>query len=195
MIDSLYKPFQHWSKVGTIWLYSDPHFNEDEDLHIPFPNRPSAEEQIKMINSKVGRKDTLLLLGDVGDIKCAKQLRGYKVLIKGNHDAGLSNYEDVFEEVYGGPLMISEKIILSHEPLDINWAFNIHGHVHLSQFDRSGHMCVCSDVLNYTPVNFNQFIKSGRLKEIVQLHRSTIDSATIRARKRGYTMKEKAAQK
>lgn len=184
MIQGLYKPFQHWSEKGTIWLYSDPHFNADEDLHIPFPDRPSAEEQVKMINSKVGRCDTLLLLGDVGDIEMMKKVRGHKVLIAGNHDAGLSNYEDVFEEVYGGPLMISEKIILSHEPLDIDWAFNIHGHTHCVEFNRPGHMCVCSDFIKYTPVNFNQFVKSGRLKEIETLHRFTIDKATERKVKR-----------
>ena len=185
MIEGLYKCFDHWHKQGTVWLYSDTHFNEDEDLRrVPFPNRPSAEEQIKMINSKVGRKDHLILLGDIGDIECAAKLRGHKILIKGNHDAGLSNYEDVFEEVYGGPLMISEKIILSHEPLDISWAFNIHGHTHLNSFDRPGHLCVCSDVIHYMPVNFNQFVKSGRLKEITPLHRSTIDTATKKKNKR-----------
>ena len=184
MIDSLYIPFRHWSNEGTIWLYSDPHFNEDDDLKVPFPNRPEAQEQIKMINSKVGRKDTLLLLGDIGDIECAKRLRGHKILIKGNHDLGLSNYEDIFEEVYGGPVMISEKIILSHEPLDINWAFNIHGHTHCIEKNRKGHMCVCSDFINYIPVNFNQFIKSGRLREIETIHRTTIDKATIKAHKR-----------
>ena len=185
MIEGLYKIFDHWHSEGTVYLYSDPHFNEDEDLIIPFPNRPTAEEQIKMINAKVGKKDHLILLGDIGDIECAKQLRGHKVLIKGNHDAGLTNYEEVFEEVYGGPLMISEKIILSHEPLDIDWAFNIHGHTHTIKSNRKGHLCVCSDFINYIPVNFNQFVKSGRLKEIETLHRSTIDNATERARKRG----------
>ena len=185
MIEGLYKIFDHWHQEGTVWLYSDPHFNEDEDLIIPFPNRPIAEEQIKMINAKVGKKDHLILLGDIGDIECAKQLRGHKVLIKGNHDAGLTNYEEVFEEVYGGPLMISEKIVLSHEPLDIDWAFNIHGHTHCIEHNRKGHLCVCSDFINYTPVNFNQFVKSGRLKEIETLHRATIDTATIRAKKRG----------
>lgn len=184
MINGLYKCFDHWHKEGTVWLYSDPHFNSDDDLKIPFPNRPSAEEQIKMINSKVGRNDHLIILGDIGDIECAKKLRGHKVLIKGNHDSGLSNYEGIFEEVYGGPLMISESIILSHEPLDISWAFNIHGHTHLLSKVRPGHLCVCSDVLNYTPVNFNQFVKSGRLKEIRPLHRSTIDEATKRKQKR-----------
>ena len=185
MIEGLYKCFDHWHKEGTVWLYSDTHFNEDEDLRrVPFPNRPSAEEQIKMINSKVGRKDHLILLGDVGDIECARKLRGHKVLIKGNHDGGLSNYEDVFEEVYGGPLMIGERIILSHEPLDIDWAFNIHGHTHLLSVARPGHLCVCSDVINYTPVNFNQFVKSGRLNEIMPLHRYTINKATEKKERR-----------
>ena len=185
MIESLYKPFQHWSKKGTIWLYSDPHFEEDEDLLAPFPNRPSAEEQVKMINSKVGKCDTLLLLGDVGSVEWMAKVRGHKVLVKGNHDLGLSNYDEIFEEVYGGPVMISEKIILSHEPLDINWAFNIHGHTHMLTKNRPGHLCVCSDAIGYTPINFNQFIKSGRLKEIETIHRSTIDLATERAHKRG----------
>ncbi len=184
MIQGLYKIFDHWHQQGTVWLYSDPHFNEDEDIRIAFPDRPTAEDQIRLINSKVGRKDTLLLLGDVGDLSCAAQLRGYKVLVKGNHDGGVSNYEGVFDEVYSGPLIIGERIILSHEPLSINWAFNIHGHTHMSTFDRPGHLCVCSDVIKYEPINFNRFVKSGRLNEITPLHRSTIDKATTRKAKR-----------
>lgn len=185
MIDCLYEPFKYWSAEGTVWLYSDSHFDEDEDLRIPFPNRPTAEEQVKMINSKVGRKDTLLFLGDVGNPEWMKKVRGRKILIAGNHDVGLSNYEGIFEQMYGGPLMISEKIILSHEPLDIDWAFNVHGHTHLLTKVRPGHLCVCSDVVGYTPVNFNQFVKSGRLTEITPVHRSTIDKATARKKKRG----------
>lgn len=184
MIQGLYPIFDHWHKQGTVWVYSDTHFNEDEDIRVPFPNRPSAEEQVKMINAKVGRKDTLLLLGDVGDLEFAKQLRGYKVLVKGNHDGGVSNYEGIFDEVYGGPVMIGERLILSHEPLPITWAFNIHGHTHMSTFDRPGHLCVCSDVIGYTPINLNQFVKSGRLNEVTPLHRSTIDKATARKAKR-----------
>lgn len=184
MIEGLYKIFDHWHQEGTVWLYSDPHFNDDEDIRVCFPHRPAAADQIKMINSKVGKKDHLILLGDIGDIECVRQLRGHKVLVMGNHDAGLSNYTDIFEEVYSGPIMISEKIILSHEPLAINWAFNIHGHTHCSTFDRPGHLCVCSDVIEYIPINFNQFVKSGRLKEATPLHRSTIDKATERKKNR-----------
>jgi len=185
-IEGLYKIFDHWHKEGTVYIYSDPHFNEDEDLRIVFPNRPSAEEQIKMINSKVGRKDHLIILGDLGDIDCVKKLRGHKILIKGNHDLGLSNYQDIFEEVYGGPLMISEKILLSHEPINISWAFNIHGHDHNQKGEnKKGHLNCCADVIGYSPINFNQFIKSGKLKECESLHRSTIDKATERAQKGG----------
>ena len=185
MIECLYEPFKtELSAEGTVWLYSDPHFESDEDLKVAFPNRPSAEEQVKMINSKVGKNDHLLLLGDVGNIEWARKIRGHKWLICGNHDAGYTQYTDVFDRVFAGPLMIGEKIILSHEPLAINWAFNIHGHTHLLSKNRPGHLCVCSDVINYTPINFNQFVKSGRLKEITPIHRITIDEATKRARKR-----------
>ena len=190
MIDCLYEPFKtELSSQGTVWLYSDPHFDSDEDLRLGFPNRPSAEEQVKMINSKVGKCDHLILLGDVGNIEWAKKLRGHKWLICGNHDIGYTQYQDVFERVFSGPLMIGEKIILSHEPLDIDWAFNIHGHTHNIKKQQKGHLCVCSDVIGYVPVNFNQFVKSGRLREVESIHRTTIDMATARAKKRGYRIK------
>lgn len=184
MIDSLYKPFQHWSEKNAIWLIGDTHFNED-DLIKAFPKRPHPDELVKIINQKVGKNGTLIHLGDVGDCEWAKQLKGYKILICGNHDVGATVYQDIFDEVYVGPLMISPRIILSHEPLDIDWAFNIHGHTHNSEFNRKGHLCVCADVIGYSPINFNQFIKSGRLKECESIHRTTIDNATERARKRG----------
>ena len=79
-IAGLYKIFDHWHATGTVWLYSDPHFG-DEELAAGTPGRPTDEEQIKMINAKVGRKDTLIILGDVGDVECARQLRGRKILI------------------------------------------------------------------------------------------------------------------
>lgn len=94
MIAGLYKIFDHWHKNGTVWIFSDTHFG-DPDIHKAFPNRPSDVQLVRNINSKVGKKDTLILLGDVGDPECVRALRGYKVLIMGNHDAGRSNYERV----------------------------------------------------------------------------------------------------
>lgn len=237
MIAGLYQIFNHWHEEGTVWMYADPHFG-DKDLEHKIHNRPSNEEHIKIINSKCGRKDTLIVLGDVGDIECVRKLRAKKkVLIMGNHDAGRTNYERqvvtelfakllyteeqalecmktmypncrytidegysfhspfefwkvsadnmLFDEVYEGPLMIAEKLILSHEPVNIPWAFNIHGHVHNRNHKNDNHhFNVCSDVINYTPINFNQWMKSGYLSKIETIHRTTIDSATARARKR-----------
>lgn len=231
MIQGLYKIFDHWHREGTLFIYSDPHFN-DADLKAGIV-RPDAEELVKLINSKVGRKDTIIILGDIVDIEPVKKIRGYKVLIMGNHDSGRTNYERqvitqlfskelytkeqvldlmktmypncrynveerlqlgsffeasadnmLFDEVYEGPLMIGEKLILSHEPVDVPWAFNIHGHDHVGH-KRKNHMNVCADVIGYIPVNMNQFMKSGAMAHVETIHRDTIDKATERKRKRG----------
>ena len=235
MLPGIYDAFQHWGKQ-TVWIYSDPHFS-DEDLECGIKNRPSDEEQIANINSCAGRKDTLIILGDVGNIECVRKLRAaHKVLIMGNHDSGATKYkretvkvvydadiwnqdsaiadmrakypgwkvwcvEDyefhapfrrwnvyadncLFDEVYEGALMIGEKLILTHEPVDIPWAMNLHGHDHAGH-KRKGHLNVCSDVIGYKPVNFNQFLKSGQTANIQTIHRATIDKATERKAKRG----------
>lgn len=183
MIEALYKPFQKWSEVGTVWIYSDPHFG-DKELAAGIKNRPTAEEQVKMINAKVGRKDTLIILGDIGDIEYAKQLRGYKVLVCGNHDVGHTKYAEVFDEIYAGPVFIADRLVLSHEPIMLDFAFNIHGHNHSSVIQDGKHLNVCSDMIGYTPINFNQFVKSGALAKVPSIHRVTIDGATERKQKR-----------
>lgn len=166
----------------TVWIFSDTHFG-DKDIKKAYPNRPSDEELVKRINSKVGRKDTLILLGDIGDVEYAKQLRGYKVLIAGNHDAGLTNYSEIFDEMYAGALIIGEKLILSHEPIDIPWMFNFHGHDHAGAH-RKNHLNVCADACGYEPVNLNQFLKTGPASHVESIHRLTIDKATERKNKR-----------
>lgn len=183
MIEALYKPFQKWSEVGTVWIYSDPHFG-DKELAAGIKDRPTAEEQVKMINAKVGRKDTLIILGDIGDIEYAKQLRGYKVLVCGNHDVGHTKYVEVFDEIYAGPVFIADRLVLSHEPIMLDFAFNIHGHNHSSVIQDGKHLNVCSDMIGYTPINFNQFVKSGALAKVPSIHRVTIDGATERKQKR-----------
>lgn len=184
MIVQLYEKFRPWSEVGTVWLYSDPHFG-DKELAAGHPGRPTDDEQVAMINAKVGKKDTLIILGDVGNVEYAKKLRGYKVLIMGNHDTGASNYKEVFNEVYEGPLFVGEKLLLSHEPINFSNALNIHGHNHVRQVGDGRHLNVCADLVNYTPVNMNQLMKSGILSHIDSIHRETIDGATERKRKRG----------
>lgn len=245
MIEGLYPPFQHWGASGTCHIISDTHFNDPDLIHA-YADRPSAEEQVKRINAKCGRADTLIILGDVGDISYVRQLRAkYKILVMGNHDSGASNYQRhifkklfdkgmfqkhealdemkrlhpncaysiseywdnftdtfywevsadnrLFDEVYTGVLVIGEKLMLSHEPINmIPWAFNIHGHVHDRRVKNNGnHFNVCADVIGYEPINFNKFMKEGHLANIVSIHRDTIDNATARAKKRGYKLGRK----
>jgi calcineurin-like phosphoesterase family protein len=235
MIAGLYKIFDHWHEEGTLFIFSDPHFGDDE-LTTGIPNRPTEAEIVQRINAKCGRKDTLICLGDVGDVEYVRKLRAKrKILIMGNHDAGRTNYEKqaftkifdkeyytkdmaynamaglypgwrisikevfdfhspfeywevtadnmLFDEVYEGPLMIAEKLILSHEPIDVPWAYNIHGHDHQGH-KRKNYTNVCVDVTGYQPINMNQWMKSGAMAHVETIHRDTIDKATVRARKR-----------
>lgn len=210
MYKGLYDQFKHWfhDNKGMVYFYSDPHF-ADEEMKYLRANYIGDEEQVKRINSKIGKYDTLVVLGDVGDVEWVKKLRGYKVLVMGNHDAGASNYERIvkqeevymgpgaiavrniednhlFDEVYEGALIISEKLILSHEPINFPYALNIHGHDH-SKWSQSDdmHWNMCAEHINYIPVSLKTIIESGKLKNIPTIHRETINEATARKRKRG----------
>ena len=184
MIESLYAPFQKWTETGTLWIYSDPHFADPEMIHLR-KNYIGDDEQIMRINSKVGRKDTIIFLGDIGDEEKIRKIRGYKVLIMGNHDKGATKYEELFDEVYSGPLFIAEKLLLSHEPISLPFAFNIHGHDH-SNWDAGmkNHMNVCAEHIDYTPVNLTRELKRGLLSKVETIHRVTIDGATSRKKAR-----------
>ena len=242
MIAGLYDIFEHWHRQGTCWLMSDSHFN-DQELYIGTQRieRADSDKYVKLINSKVGKNDTLIHLGDCGDLDAIRKIRGYKILIAGNHDQGLSNFKrqvwrkkfdankydkktilaemqtkypkciirisdkcydvqhapfeyyfatadnNLFQEVYSGPVQIGEKLILSHEPINCDWAFNIHGHIHDPRHKNDKrHMCICPDVTgNFEPVNFNQLIKSGFMSKIETQHRKTINTAAKRKEKRG----------
>lgn len=182
MYKGLYDQFAHWfhDGKGTIYFYSDPHFADDEMKYLR-ADYIGDEEQVKRINSKIGKYDTLVILGDIGDVEWVRKLRGYKVLVMGNHDTGASNYTPYFDEVYEGALIISEKLILSHEPINFPYAFNIHGHDHSQWFKSDNmHLNVCAELINYTPIPLKSIIESGALKEIPNIHRETIDRATAR---------------
>lgn len=244
-LPQLYDVFkERWEQFQTAHIISDTHFG-DKDLQANVKNRPNDEDYVKLINSKVGKNDLLICLGDVGDIECARRLKGYKVLIAGNHDAGLSNYKreiykqifdaekysreevlaeakrlfpdcryeidkkyqfhnpfeywelradnSLFDEVYAGALIVGEKLILSHEPVDVPWAFNIHGHVHHGEpMSDNLHFNVCGEARKcYEPVNLNQFMKAGFMAKVQTIHRDTIDKATKRAKKRGKKLGQK----
>lgn len=118
---------------------------------------------------------------------------GCRYIISEEYDFENENYVWVvkadnmlFDEVYEGPLMIGEKLILSHEPIDVPWAFNLHGHIHDPKHKNDKHhFNVCSDAIDYVPINMNQFMKSGALAHIDTIHREIINKAIIHKKKRG----------
>lgn len=177
----LYDSFANrWYRGGTIYFYSDPHFADEEMVYLR-KNYIGDEAQVKSINKICGKKDTLILLGDIGNIEYVKQLHAlYKVLIMGNHEAGASKYTEVFDEVYEGVLLISPKLILSHEPIDFPYAFNIHGHDHSVKYNKENHLNVCAEHINYRPVSLKSICTSGLLKNIPDIHRVTIDKASLK---------------
>ena len=243
MLPQLYKTFQDWSAKGSVWVYSDPHFG-DSDCKIMDPNWITPEEQVKKINDKVKKGDTLIILGDIGNPEYIKRIKaGYKILVSGNHDVGLTNYkktvtheikeifaecvdeekykidvaierksfhkylyekypyakiniqeryefhspfhffdatidDNLFDEVYGGPLFISDKILLSHEPIDIPFGLSIDGHVHDGLgglYKDNSKYNVCSNCINDEPKNLSEIIKTGCHKNRNTIHRLTID--------------------
>ncbi len=186
---TLYPCFSYLAKFNNIYIYSDPHFNED-DINQFRTNYIGDDEQVKRINSKIGKKDVLFILGDIGDIEFIKKIRGYKILVLGNHDKGKANYlknennKYLFDEVYGGVVTLNDKILLSHERVDFPFMFNIHGHDHSSKNDDSHHLNVSAEHINYTPISLKEIIEKGLLKNIDSIHRFAIDKAVIRKENR-----------
>ena len=186
MIDCIYSSFKHWVEKGAIYLIGDPHFGDKDRKYID-ANWPAEEEQVARIKKKVGKNDTIVILGDVGDSSYMSLIKARKILVKGNHDKGNSIYKHDFDEIYDGPLFISDKILLSHEPIDLPFALNIHGHCHGGSFWSANsqglinRINLASDVCGYEPRNLKDFIKDGCLKEIPTIHQFTIAAAS------GYT--------
>ena len=230
MIPTLYEKFKPWSEKGSVYIISDTHF-DDSDCKLMSKTWPSADEQLEKIKKVVHKNDTLIHLGDVGNLSYIKKIKAYKVLIMGNHDTGRSNFErkiitkrfskdlytrenalnkmkedypdceysiseehdfhspfeswvisadnKLFDEVYGDPLMIADKIFLSHAPiLGIDWCLNMHGHDDSGRKIDNYHLNLASNVCNYTPINLKNEIKNGLLANVLSIHRMTIDNAS-----------------
>lgn len=171
-------------------VISDTHFDDaDRDV---MGYTISEEDQISILKKTCHKTDTLIHLGDVGNPEYLKQIKSYKVLIMGNHDESASKFEEYFDEIYTGPLWIAEKLVLSHEPIEVRntetfmpVVVNIHGHNHAGPVRKDAwHYNVAANVYNYKPLSLKEFIKNGYLKDVVSIHRETINHATKRKKKR-----------
>ena len=190
MINSLYPIFQHWSEKGSVYLYSDPHF-EDEDM-AEFFGQMGAADQVASINKVVTKNDYLIILGDFGNPEWLGKIKTtHLVGLMGNHDQSVTKYNKYFEELYSGPLFIAEKILLSHEPINFSFAVNIHGHDHsnVGRYDiNCHHLNVAANVIGYKPLSLGKLIKDGLISSVNSIHRETIDMASFRKHAGKYKM-------
>lgn len=185
MIKTLYTDYQYWSGKGSVYLISDTHFEDEDRLYMGY--NISEQEQINILKKYCHKNDTLVHLGDVGNPEWMNQLKCYKVLVMGNHDQSKEYFEQYFDKVYPGPITVANKLVLSHEPIEMlasitgePIAFNIHGHLHDREIEDKYHTNLASNICGFIPLNLKEAIKTGVLREIDSIHRQTIDKATER---------------
>lgn len=179
-IKSLYKPFEHWQTGTNIFIISDTHFEDTDRTLMGY----TVDEKVQchIIKKGIyGKNSTVIHLGDVGNPEWMKRITAKrKILIKGNHDAGNLNYEPYFDEIYEGAVLIAPKILLSHEPVDLPWCYNIHGHDHSnwSQKEYNPRLInLAGNIVNFKPFNLNDWANRGPLSRVDDIHRITIDKA------------------
>ena len=133
---------------------------------------------------------------DITDFKLdlAKVVKLPKELLVGEHELDKHVIFDnkLFDEVYSGPLMISDKIILSHEPIIPcpDYLVNLCGHVHAKEHrfkvDKHGYYNFCAEAIGYNPISLSELIKKGLISKVKDIHRVAVDGAiTRKAKKQG----------
>lgn len=160
--------------MGKTFFTADTHFGHGNI--IAYENRPFGDaaemdsELIRLWNETVSDGDTVYMLGDFSfygkeeTAAICKQLRGRKLLVRGNHDNHSNQwYRDCgFAEVYDIPVIFAGFWMLSHEPLYINTNMpygNIFGHVHSNPTyaDASSNSCCVSvERTGYAPIEFDE---------------------------------------
>lgn len=160
------------------WFLSDLHLNHENLIkweRTQFANVQEHNEYIinaleSWAEKKAKTKDELWFLGDFGDVEKLNEIhdavRSSKdkhiklVALLGNHDSrqDLPEFQRWFDEVYEYPVYISQRIVVSHEPV---WPIapfmvNVHGHTHAAELDSKNHITVSCNDVNYTPISEKQ---------------------------------------
>ena len=133
------------NEAKHIFFSADFHFLHPKIVGIC--SRPTTIEYhdewlLDRINSVVGKKDTLYILGDVSmgnRIKTEKildKMRGKKILILGNHDNSIRNstrfeyVTQIHDFTFTSPSYNNIHIVLCHYPFN-SWNRKVHGSAHL----------------------------------------------------------------
>lgn len=175
----------HFFHKNIIRLTGRP-YSSIEEMHEDFINR---------WNSEVTQNDTVYILGDVAFkfpdeillFKILRQLRGHKILIKGNHEECLKYklIRDCFEKIADYMEIEDEgkKVILFHYPME-DWngkykgSVHLFGHIHNNfsaiHGDIENRINVSCEVLGYTPRTLNDLLLKQKYGGVVKNEGSEI---------------------
>ncbi len=154
--------------MGRILYISDTHFgHKNMALKRGFSSADEMDEHIvKMWNSKVLKKDTVYILGDItmekSNYEILNRLNGYKKVVLGNHDQPqhIPKLLEFVNSVCG--MYKKGGYVLTHCPIHesevTRFHRNIHGHVHENSLDDYRYINVSCEVVNYTPMLLEEII-------------------------------------
>lgn len=155
-----------------VWFVSDTHFGHAKIIEYeerPFTSASTMDEElIERWNDTIAWDDHIFHLGDFGLSSfeylesVLKELKGYKTLIRGNHDGSYTRMRKIgFDSVAASVFLNISGFCchLTHQPAkEIYGDFNIHGHVHstmpLEVVDRR--LNVSCEVTDYKPISEKQ---------------------------------------
>ena len=152
--------------MSNIFVTSDLHISHNNILGYcqrPFNNIQEMNSTIRNNwNSVVSDNDIVYLLGDYlfkKDIPDDWHLNGYIILIRGNHDRGLTDKQlkekFCISEVHKTPITIVHngfEVYLMHAPRQLHpKKINLCGHVHDAWLYQDGFYNVGCDMHNFTP--------------------------------------------
>jgi calcineurin-like phosphoesterase family protein len=122
---------------------------------------------IQQWNSVVRKNDMVWVLGDVAfsaaALELVNRLRGYKQLVRGNHDTQSTEaYLKYFNNVFG--LVKKHGLWMSHAPIhpdELRGKRNVHGHVHLKSIQDERYINVSVEAVNGVPKSLSEIGVAG----------------------------------
>jgi len=126
----------------SVYVIADPHLgHRNISKYRKFVS--STEDNTRLIqedwNRRINKNDVVYVLGDAAfdyhSLALFGNLKGRKILVKGNHDDLVSSHDqlNVFEEIHG--IIKYKGMWFSHCPIHPDelrkCKLNIHGHVHM----------------------------------------------------------------
>lgn len=176
---------------STIWVGADWHFYTGYNDQLK--ENPNIDRLVNNFNAKVKDTDVVIFIGDLYDARRLfdlnklpkldriKKLKGYKIIVKGNHDVADDDiyykmgFDEVCERYEVG------NVVFTHEPCEIKAnQVNVHGHLHYSKsywyIKPSSHIDAYTARFDYQPMlvedvvlNYNDgFLKPQAMDKFIK---------------------------